>query len=154
MPYMNKSIAILLLTLGGGSLAACSEEDRTYKKIYPAKMEKIEGSQVKRITLTPEAIKRIDLKTVVVRETQVKGDGASTTARKVVPYGSLIYDQDGKTWVYTSEKPGSFERKSVKVDYIEGNDAVLNEGPPLKMPVATSGAAELYGVEGGMGGKK
>jgi len=153
MQNVNKWIAISLLAVGGGSLAACNEES-SYKKIIPAKMEQIEGSKVKRITLTPEAIKRLDLKTVVVRETQVADDGSNTTNRKVVPYGSLIYDEFGKTWVYAQPQEGSFVRTPVEVDYIDGDDAFLLDGPPKETPVATSGAAELYGVEGGMGGKK
>ena len=154
MNVTKKLIAISLIGLAGSFLIACSEEESTYQKISPVKVEKIDGSKSKRITLTPEAVKRLDLKTVVVRETQVKGDGESSVVRKVVPYGSLIYDEFGKTWVYTRAKERSFERKPVKVDYIDGDNAVLLDGPPKETAVATSGAAELYGVEGGIGGGK
>ena len=151
MKTSNLGIAISLVL--GGLVAGCSEVS-DYKKIEPAKVEKIKGSKLKLITLTPEAIKRIDLKTAVVREAQVKGDAKSSVARKVIPYGSLIYDEYGKTWVYARKKERSFERKSVEVDYIEGNDVVLVKGPPKETEIATSGAAELYGVEGGIGGGK
>lgn len=147
--------SIVVSLLVGGVVAGCGDEGSTYKKVEPATIEKIDGSKLMRITLTPEAVKRIDLKTVVVRETQVNAVGASTVVRKVVPYGSLIYDEYGKTWVYASTGERSFERKAVEVDYIDGDNAVLASGPPKQTHVATSGAAELYGVEGGIGvGKK
>jgi hypothetical protein len=67
--------------------------------------------------------------------------------RKVVPYSALIYDPDGDTWVYTSPKPRTFVRYEVEVDYIEGDMAVLDEGPPTGTVIAVVGVAELYGAE-------
>lgn len=67
--------------------------------------------------------------------------------RKVVPYSALIYDPNGDTWVYTSPTPRTFIRYEVEVDYIEGNMAVLDEGPPTGTVIATVGVAELYGAE-------
>ena len=67
--------------------------------------------------------------------------------RKVVPYSALIYDPEGETWVYTSPQPGTFVRHKVDVDYIEGDLAVLEEGPPTGTVVASVGVAELYGAE-------
>ena len=153
MKLTKLGIAISLVIIGGLT-AGCSDEGGTYKKISPAKVEKIDGSKLKRITLTPESMIRIDLKTAVVREMQVQVNGKSSVVRKVVPYGSLIYDEYGKTWVYARTNERSFERKAVQIDYIEGNNVVLNDGPPQKTEIATSGAAELYGVEGGIGGGK
>jgi len=73
------------------------------------------------------------------------------TKRKVVPYSALIYDPHGDTWVYTSPTPRTFVRHEVEVDYIEGDVAVLDEGPPAGTVVATVGVAELYGTEFKMG---
>jgi hypothetical protein len=96
------------------------------------------------VTLTEKAIERLDLKTAPVREERVS---RSSSPRKVVPYSSLLYDPHGGTWVYTSPQPRTFVRQQVKVDYIEGDVAVLNEGPPTGTTVASVGVAELYGTE-------
>lgn len=149
------SLCVALSLVGSALTAGCEDNVSTYNKISPAKVEEIGDTKTKRITLTPEAIKRIDLKTMVVRETNVLGNGnTSPVGRKVVPYGSLIYDEYGNTWVYARAQERSFERKAVKVDYIDGDDVVLIDGPPSETLIATSGAAELYGVEGGIGGGK
>lgn len=67
--------------------------------------------------------------------------------RKVVPYSALIYDPNGETWVYTSSSPRTFVRQEVEVDYIEGDMAVLDEGPSPGTVIAVVGVAELYGAE-------
>jgi hypothetical protein len=67
--------------------------------------------------------------------------------RKVVPYSALIYDPDGDTWVYMSPAPRTFVRQEVEVDYIDGDMAVLDEGPPTGTVIAVVGVAELYGAE-------
>jgi hypothetical protein len=69
------------------------------------------------------------------------------TARKVVPYASLLYDIKGDTWIYTSPEQLVFVRHPVQVDYIDNGWAVLNEGPPAGTAVVAVGVAELYGTE-------
>ena len=127
------------------------------RKIEPAVITKIEGSDLKRVTLTQEAIKRIDLKmgavheVLVTQEVKVAGETAISMKRKVVPYSALIYDENGVAWVYINGKPRTFVRHRVNVNYIEGDLAFLLEGPPLDTKVATVGVAELFGAEYGLG---
>ena len=71
----------------------------------------------------------------------------SDEKRKVVPYGAIYYDAKGNTWVYVNPEPLGFERQRVSVERIEGDLAVLSEGPSAGTPVVTVGAAMLYGVE-------
>lgn len=71
--------------------------------------------------------------------------------RKVVPYSAVLYDPQGKTWVYTSPEPLVFVRQPIVVDFIEGDRAVLKEGPAVGTEVVTAGAAELFGVENKIG---
>jgi len=73
--------------------------------------------------------------------------GAGT--RKVVPHGALLYDAQGKTWVYTNPEPRVFVRHPISVDYIEGDRVVLSDGPASGTAVVTVGAAELFGTEHG-----
>lgn len=123
------------LAAGGKSLGKPSG-------VVPATVEEIPGSELKRVTLTQRAAERIDLKTDKVREATV-----GETPRRVVPYSSLIYDPHGGTWVYTQTAPLSFVRAAVEVDYIEGNDVFLKDGPPVGAEVASVGVAEIYGTE-------
>ena len=67
--------------------------------------------------------------------------------RQVVPYSALIYDPKGQTWVYTSPQPRTFIRHKVVVEYIQGEEAVLRDGPPAGTVVASVAVAELYGTE-------
>jgi hypothetical protein len=72
--------------------------------------------------------------------------------KKVVPYAALIYGLYGETWVYTNPEPLVYVREAVTVDFIEGDMAVLLEGPPAGTAVVTAGGAELFGAESGVGG--
>ena len=71
--------------------------------------------------------------------------------RKVVPYAAVLYDTKGDTWTYISAESLIFVRQKVKVDYIEGDQVYLTEGPAAGTTIVTSGAAELYGTETGVG---
>jgi hypothetical protein len=71
--------------------------------------------------------------------------------RKLIPYSAILYDVHGDTWVYTSPKPLTFIRQRIVVDYIEGDLAMLTEGPPANTTIVTVGASELFGAESGVG---
>ncbi len=72
--------------------------------------------------------------------------------RTVIPYSAVIYDQRGGTWTYTNPEPLVFVRQAISIEYIDGDLAVLLDGPPAGTEVVTVGAAELFGVENGVGG--
>jgi len=109
----------------------------------PARLEAIDGSNIKKITLTPKAAQRLDIQTGKVRQ--------DASGRKVVPYAAVVYDKDGSTWVYTNPQPLTYIRHTIIVELISGDDAVLKEGPDVGMQVATTGAPQLYGAEKGVG---
>lgn len=75
---------------------------------------------------------------------------ASGGARQSVPYQAVLYDDEGATWVYTSSEALVFVRARVKVDYVEGDLAILAESPPAGTRVVTVGLTELYGAEFGV----
>jgi hypothetical protein len=70
---------------------------------------------------------------------------------KVAPYAAVLYDARGNTWAYTTPKPLTFVRQAIHIDYIEGDLAVLSDGPPSGTEVVIVGAAELFGAETGIG---
>ncbi|MEX2308957.1 MAG: hypothetical protein WD738_15255 [Pirellulales bacterium] len=141
---------IAALAVASVQLAGCQREASSYTKVEPAHVEHVEGSEISKLTLTEKAMERLDVQTVPVAEAEV-GEEGSREARPVVPYSAVMYVPDGKTFVYTSPQPRTFVRHAVNVDFIEGDSAVLNEGPPTGTQVVTVGAAELFGAEVGVG---
>jgi len=67
--------------------------------------------------------------------------------RRVVPYSAVYYDAEGTAWAYVNPKPLIFERRRIVVERIDGDLAVLTDGPPVGTKVVTVGAALLYGAE-------
>jgi hypothetical protein len=133
--------AVALMIAG---LSGCTEVETAEVQGYePSHVEAIQGSDLKRVRLTAEGARRTGLRTARVRE-----DGR----RLVLPYESLIYDGDGRTWVYTSPKPLEFLRVPVEVARVEGSRAVLRDGPRAGSAVVTAGAIEVYGSELEIGG--
>jgi len=136
---------VLVLIMTGLQLSACAPKAAKVEFVPPSVLEPIEGSDIQRVILTEKAAERLDIQTSPVRDEQVNG-----SARKVVPYAAVIYDLSGATWVYTNPAPLSFVRESITIDFIEGDQVVLNDGPSSGTEVVTVGVAELYGAETGV----
>jgi hypothetical protein len=120
----------------------------------PAELERVAGTDLQRVRLSPKASERLGIQTVPVREAEVSrrdapAEGAAT--RLLIPYGAVLYDIRGDTWTYVSPEPLVFLRHQISVDYIEGDLAILLEGPPSGTAVVVTGAAELFGIELGVG---
>jgi len=143
MLHGNRWIVIAPL-IAGSYLAACQRTHEAAEHVKPAHVEHLEGEEVGRVTLTEKAAQRLGLALDAVRDQRVARSGA---VRKVVPYGSILYDPTGRTWVYTSPDSLVFVRREIVVDYIEGDLAVLSDGPPAGTRVVTFGATELHGAE-------
>ncbi len=148
MRYRNLWIVAVLIILGL-QLSACaltpasaassgSSEDTE----QPARVEPIKGTNLNLVILTAQAAKRLDIQTVQVRDMQIGG-----TQRTVVPYAAILYDLHGQVWVYTNPAPLTFERNSVSVDHIEGDQVILSQGPPSGTTIVTVGVPELFGTE-------
>ncbi len=112
----------------------------------PAKVEPIDGTEFSRVILTERAAQRLDIQMELVREQEMDGE-----PRLVIPYSAVIYGLNGETWAYISPETLTYVRESLTVDYIEGDLAILTEGPPVGTNVVTVGVAELYGTETGVG---
>ena len=137
--------AALLLVLGAlPALSACTATtEAEAAKVDAVKV--VQVGTVNQITLTAKAAQRLGMTTAIV----VAGPSSGELA---VPHSSLLYDPDGKTFVYTSLKNLVFTRADVSVLRITGGTVVLNAGPPVGTSVVTVGAAELFGVDTGVGG--
>jgi hypothetical protein len=123
-------------------LAGCSKQVVAHQAEHPSTVEAIPGSDLKKVTLTEKAAQRLDLAT---------GQVGDQDGQRVVPYSSLIYDFQGKTWVYTRVAPRTFVRHQIEIDRIVGDRVLLKSGPPTGTVVATVAVAQLYGTEFAVG---
>jgi hypothetical protein len=132
-------LAAVLAAAFLAGVAGCAEPpaDATAVSEAVAK-EEIAGTDLHKMTLSPKAMERLDLATAKV---------AGGSGGLQVPYAALIYDAQGRTWVYTNPEPRVFVRAEVVVDRIAGDVARLSEGPAAGTAIATTGAAELFGAE-------
>lgn len=123
----------VVLALGAAALAGCTEVESESETGYePSKLRKTH------VEFTPEGAKRTGLRTEAVER----------TGRRVsVPYAALLYDPEGKTYVYTSPKELHYVKAEVRVARVESGRVVLARGPPPGTRVVTTGAAEVYGTE-------
>jgi hypothetical protein len=124
-----------LLGCGGSSESSSSDE--------AARVEHVEGTDLSRVILTPEAAQRLDIHTAPVRR------AAGGTE---IPYSAVFYETNGETWAYVTPAPLTFVRERIVVDRIDGDRALLSSGPSPGTKVATVGVAELYGAESGIDG--
>ena len=143
---MKFNIHIYILFFTTIFLTACQNEMSNYVKIEPAQLEHIEGSDVEKITLTEKAAERIGIELTTIQENDLAVD-PNIEAQKVVPYAAVLYDTEGKTWVYTSPKNLIFIRKEIVIDHIKGDQAFLKAGPPVGTNIVIQGASELLGTE-------
>jgi hypothetical protein len=132
-------------TLGvvGLLLAGCaSESSESSESGDPAatleETKAPDGTELQKVTLTAAAIRRlgIEFAPVTVRRADL-----------VVPYGAVVYDPDGGTWVYTQPGPRSFLRERVTVREIVGKEAFLSAGPEPGTEVVARATPMLYGAE-------
>jgi hypothetical protein len=94
------------MLITGLLLAACAPTPAAVEKIAPAKVEKIEGSDLKRVTLTEKAAERLNIQTIAVREEQVTRTRTVGGVVVVPPDGAD--PGPGKVWVRVLLTEGDF----------------------------------------------
>lgn len=130
---------LLITNLALGACATASNAPDAEEAGQPPAVHTEENGK-SRLTLTEDAVQRIDIQTVSVRD----GEGAN----QIIPYAAILYDAEGHTWAYTNPENLVFVREPIVVDHIQGDEAFLSEGLlPAGSSVVTIGAAELYGAE-------
>ena len=130
-------LALVGLVLGGCNQATTSAPAEEAIHIEE------QASGLKQLTLSEKAAERLGVETA-----EVAGSGSALT----VPYAAVIYDAQGLTWSYVNTAPLVYLREAITIDRINGATAILSAGPAVGTPIVTTGAAELYGAEIGVGG--
>ncbi len=151
MDRRKRWAAAVALIIAGVPVAGCVSAPAAgspASAVEISKVEPIQGSDLSTVTLSPEAAHRLGIQTGVVGETVVAG-----LRRTAVPYSAVLYDATGKTYAYSNPRPLVYLRVPLEVDSIDGDLAVLTDGPPLGTAVVTVGASELFGTEFEVGGE-
>jgi hypothetical protein len=132
------------LAVAALALGACNSGTSTSEtKVEAITIAEDEGTGLKTLTLSEKAAQRLGVETAPV---------AGTGSQMSIPYAAVVYDAEGKTWTYVNAQPLVYQRAEITVDEIDGDVAHLSAGPESGMLVVTTGAAELYGAEIGVGG--
>src|SRR3954447_11092568 len=137
-------IASLFVAAAGG-LAGCQTVAgaKVDAADAPASVETAADGGPATLTLIEDAERRLAIETAPV--------GGAPGALSV-PYAAIVYDAEGATWTFVEREPRVYERAAVTVRSVDGDQAVLSDGPAPGTDVVTVGAAELVGVEAGISG--
>ncbi len=142
MQSINRWNVVVVMVLF--ALAGCIKSGAAPKAETP-KLEmvgKADADGIKRITL-----KDIETKRLGIEFAEVTKSGERLT----MPYNALLYDPSGGEWAFASAEKNVYARTPLKVEAIEGDKVYLVKGPAVGTKLVTNGAAELYGIEFGVG---
>jgi hypothetical protein len=128
----------LALVASGLVLGACSEVESNLRENQPYKVTPIEGRDVQLVTMEDATAALLPVETTTVRR-----EGK----RKVVSHVAVIYNPDGDAFVYTKPKAETYVREPIEIIRVDGDKAVLSDGPPAGTEVVTTGSAELLATE-------
>jgi hypothetical protein len=134
------AFAALLLACSGSSGSSVEADPA------PSSLESLGEEGFYRITISERAAQRIGLQTAAVESAS---DGGQQRLR--IPHGAVVYDPEGGAWTYTSSATLVFQREAITVNRVDGDMAWLDSGPANGAMVVSVGAAELYGLEFGIG---
>jgi hypothetical protein len=143
---MNATRSTIAVTAGLIAMltTSCSSSS-DYVYVEPATVQAVDG-ELSQVQLTEAAAARTGIETTPVLQETVDG-----VERLVIPYSAVMYHFDGTTWTYTRPGDLTYVRAAIEIESIDGQRAILTAGPPEGTEVVTVGAAELYGVEFGVG---
>jgi hypothetical protein len=143
----NRKDLVFVVVLLALVLAACGQDSAGAEDEAAVTVEQIAGSELSRITVSQHAAERLAIETTEVDEMPI--DGAT---HKIVPHAAVLWDSDGQAWTYTAVEATVFVRAPVTVLRVDGDTAVLDDGPDTGTRVVIVGASELWGAETGVGG--
>ncbi len=128
----------MVAAIGAVLILAGCKSDKVTEVHHPAKLEESGTEGIMKVVLEEKAVGRIGIQTAQIA---AQGD------RLVVPYGAILYDTKGDAWTFTNPAPLTYVRARIVVEAIDGDRAILSEGPPVGTFVVTVGAPELMGAE-------
>jgi hypothetical protein len=140
------ALAVITSGASGCSEAGASNEENPETAVT---VEEAGEDQPARLTVSERAQERLGLRTEPVRP--VTGQPGVT---EVISYAAVVYDSDGKSWVFSSPSPRTYVRAPIVISSITGKTVQLKSGPPVGTQVVVVGAPELVGAEAGISGEE
>ena len=116
----SESSCLCLLLPG---LAGCSDTAEGAASEPPAMVEEIEGSDVKKVTLTESAARGHQRRDAAVSAGATKGE-------LTIPYAAVIYYLDGSSWTYTAAAEREYVRVPITIKSISGMSPPCRPGHP------------------------
>jgi hypothetical protein len=144
--YFFTTAIIVVLIMVWGITASPSGRSADVPEGEPASVEHIEGSEISRVTLTQQASDRLGIETGQMADETIDG-----TVTRTIPYSAVVYDASGNAWTYTNPEPLVFVRAPITIDRIDGDRAILTDGPAAGTAIVTVGGILLFGTEFGVG---
>jgi hypothetical protein len=132
---LGAGLVVIAVALG---LAACDEVPSNLRENQPYTVEGPEDAKIKRVKMEDATAALLPVETVTVRR---------AGKRKVVPHNAVIYNPDGGAFVYTKPKAETYIREPIEIVRVDGDDAVLSDGPRSGTTIVTTGSAELLATE-------
>ena len=135
-----KEIGSILRSKTGENTLFDLELDGSRRKVIlkEFQLEPIKGTDVSRVTIDAEGVKRAGIQTAPIHQ---NGQGT------VMPHSAVIFDADGETFTYTVPEPRTYVRQKIVINHVDGDSVMLSDGPPAGTEVVTVGAALVYGSE-------
>jgi hypothetical protein len=143
----RRKVRLWAIVLACATLSACSGAVATETgHSEPFTVQQV-GAET-HLTLTERAIQRLDLQTAPVSSAPAGQAGpVGGKATTVIPYAAVLFDEEGRNWVYKVVGPRTFVRHPITVQDFSGDLVVLTAGPPVGTRVVAVGATELFGAE-------
>ena len=150
MSSRTERVAVVVVLAALALLGCSRSEDLGEASDAAARVQRVDGQHVSRVTLTRLAQTTLGIRTVPVSNAGLPG---ARTTYQVIPYSAVLYDAHGRTWTFIRTGPRSYQRARVTLDHVAGDLAYLREPLPPTTSVVTVGTAELLGAEEGVGGE-
>lgn len=132
---------VISFLLAGLPFPGCQQKSDTATKIEPIAIEDSRDS-LYRVRLTASKAAEYKIDTATVGEEMMSGQ-----TRRVIPVAAVVRDQFDNTWTVTNPDDLVFMRSRVQISHIEGELAVLSDGPQAGTAVVTVGADKLLSSE-------
>ena len=143
-PPFYRGVTACLLLACALLLAACNSKAEQPEATTKAedKHDEHKAGAAREVELAPAALKAAGIEFAEVTK---------SGERLTMPYNALLYDPSGGEWAFASAEKNVYARTPLKVEAIEGDKVYLVKGPAVGTKLVTNGAAELYGIEFGVG---
>lgn len=154
-PLLAACLVLTSVSLAGCSGLAQAAPNEERPPAAPAQLRPLAGTGRSEVILTADAAKRVGLTTEPIAAASTPaGKSVVPPGRSVIPLAAVLYDKDGKTWVYAVRRPLTYDPVQVVIAHVDGETATLSSGPPVGTQVVTVAGAELLGAEYGVPGEQ